>query len=184
MKKLNIPFYAQREIVEESEKNGACGVVCVKMILDFVHGTTYDVDDLIKETYIVGGKEPAGWNHEALVRVLRNHGTSSYKQEFISHTVSDLSLTTGILNTEQTEKFREIGIQKIKKSIDNGYPVMVSVKAGFGANESSHIVLIIGYDEENFYMNDSQRPSSEKHPLVCSINRFKEFWKGLVVFVE
>lgn len=184
MKNLKVPFYAQREIVEESEKNGACGVVCVKMILDFMKENINDVNALIKETYIVGIKEPAGWNHEALVRVLRNHGISAYKQEFISHEVSDLSASRGELHIKRTENFREIGIKKIKKSIDNEYPVMASVNAGFGANESSHIILIVGYDEDNFYINDSQRNSTEDQPLICSIKRFKEFWKGFVIFVE
>lgn len=184
MKKLNIPFYAQREIVAESEKNGACGVVCVKMILDFLHNTQYDVDDLIKEGYIVGGKESAGWNHEALVRVLRNHGVRAYTQEFISHDVPDLNASRGVLHPERTSQFVEFGINKIKKTIEAGLPVMTSVKPGFGANESAHVILIVGYDEENFYINDSQRPSSEKYPLVCPIERFKEFWKGLTVFVE
>jgi hypothetical protein len=185
MKVLPVPFYAQREIVEDSEKDGACGIVCIKMILDYFHNRSHDVHDLIKEGYIVGGKESAGWNHEALVRVLRNHGVRAYTQEFISHDIPDLSASRGVLHSERTAEFVQLGIAKIKKNIDEGYPVMVSVRPRFGANESAHIILIVGYEgEDTLCINDSQRPSSEEQPLLCNIDRFKEYWKGLSVFVE
>lgn len=184
MKKLNVPFYAQREIVSDDEKDGACGIVCVKMILDFFFDTEFDVHDLLKEGYIVGGKSNKEWNHETLVRVLRNHGIQSYRQEFISHDVLDFDLSRGELNQERTEQFIDFGIYKIKKSIDEGNPVMVSVKPGFGMNESSHIVLIVGYDDSNFYFNDSQRLSTNEHPLQFSIEDFKTYWKNFAIFVE
>jgi hypothetical protein len=184
MKTLNTPFYAQREILTDEEKEGACGIVCVKMILEFFLKKDFDIHILLKEGYIVGGKNNAEWNHEALVRVLRNHGINAYRQEFISHDVLDMNALAGVLNIERTEDFIEFGIEKIKKSIDAGYPVMVSVKPGFGINESSHIILIVGYDEDNFYINDSQRHSSDTHPLIFSIEKFKTFWKNFAIFVE
>jgi len=180
--KLEVPFYSQKEIVTNGESDGSCGIVCVKMILDFAEKDN-DIQSLLKEGYVVGGKKEEGWNHEALIRVLRNHEVLAFGQEFISHDV-DFDSNNGTENIEQTKKFFDLGIEKIKGSIDYGYPVISSVKPGFGENGNSHLILVIGYDEENFYLNDPQLNSDQEVPLVVSIERFKEYWKGLTIFVE
>jgi uncharacterized protein YvpB len=183
MKKLQVPFFAQHEIVENGEGHLSCGIVCVKMVIDFFNKDNSEIHDLIKEAVIVGGKESAGWKHETLVRVLRNHGILAYGQEFKSHKIN-LEKEFGESDKKQTDEFVKLGIQKIKNSIDFEFPVIVSVKPQFNGNPENHIVLIVGYDEENFYINDPQRKGQEKDPMPVSIEKFKEFWKGLTIFVE
>jgi uncharacterized protein YvpB len=181
---LEVPFWSQKHNVDNEDYiNNSCGIVCVKMILGFAGKESGDVDELIKEGHIVGGKSEAGWNHETLLRLLRNHGVLAYRQEFISHTV-DLEKEKGEEDQKETLTFRENGIEKIKGSIDYGYPVMVSVKPGFGENKGDHLVLVVGYDDENFYINDPQRKGYEKDPISVPLDKFKEFWKGLTIFVE
>lgn len=184
MKKLDIPFLSQKDNVLKKEySHNSCGIVCVKMILDFAQKTSRTLDELIQEGYVVGGTEFAGWNHETLVRVLRNHGVLSYRQEFKSHSV-DLETKQGVENIEVTNSFRELGFQKIKNSIDMGYPVMISVKPGFGENGGDHLILIVGYSDESFFVNDPQRKGQEKDPVPVSKEKIDEYWKGLSIFVE
>lgn len=181
---LEVPFYSQKDNVYKKEyKNNSCGIVCVKMVLAFAGKDSGDIDDLVQEGYFVGGTESAGWNHETLTRVLRNHGVLAYRQEFKSHTI-DLENKKGIDNQKQTEDFRELGIQKIKGSIDYGFPVITSMKPGFGENGGDHLILVVGYDEGNFYINDPQRKGQEKDPIRVSLEKFKEYWKGLTIFTE
>jgi uncharacterized protein YvpB len=181
---LEVPFWSQKHNVDNEEHiDNSCGIVCVKMVLSFAQKESGDIDELIKEGYIVGGKVDVGWNHETLLRVLRNHGVLAYRQEFISHKV-DLDSEKGTENSEQTKIFRKNGIEKIKGSIDYGFPVITSVRAGFGENGSDHLVLIVGYDDENFYVNDPQRKGMEKDPIRVSIEKFDEYWKGLTIFTE
>lgn len=184
MKKLDVPFWSQKDnVTEEEYVNNSCGVVCVKMVLGYAKKGDRHLDELIEEGYIVGGKEDAGWSHETLVRLLRNHGVLAYRQEFKSHKV-DLKTKKGEEYIEQIKIYRELGIQKIKNSIDLGFPVLVSVKPGFGENQGDHLVLIVGYSEDNFFINDPQRKGQEKDPIRISIEKFEEFWKGLTIFVE
>lgn len=179
---LQVPFYAQKEILTNGEANSACGIVCVKMILDYA-GKKNDIEDLIKEGYIIGGKVDAGWKHETIVRVLRNHGILAFPQEFRSHIV-DTEKEEGILNEKMTNEMRDVAITKFEMFIDQGYPVMVSVKPGFGNNKGDHLILIVGYDEENLYINDSGNSSEEESPIKVSKNKFMEYWKGLTIFTE
>jgi uncharacterized protein YvpB len=192
---LEVPFYSQKEIVTNGEGDSACGIVCVKMILDYktddrLQNTEHriSIDDLVKEGYIVGGKEEAGWKHETIVRVLRNHGIMAFRQEFIAHEVviskQKVESSKGVLNEEVTEEMRGVALTKFEMFIDQGYPVMTSMRPGFGENGGDHLVLIVGYDEDNLYINDSQMGSDEGSPIAVSKKKFMEYWKGLSVFVE
>jgi len=181
---LEVPFWSQKHNVDNEEYiDNACGIVCVKMVLAYPLRDSRSVDDLIKEGHVVGGKSDAGWNHETLVRLLRNHGILAYRQEFKSHEV-DLGSKKGTDNVEETENFINLGMEKIQGSIDHGFPIIVSVKPGFGENGGDHLVLVVGYDDENFYINDPQRKGYEKDPIRISLERFKEYWKGLTIFTE
>jgi predicted double-glycine peptidase len=179
---LDVPFYAQHEIVDK-DGHLSCGIVCVKMVIDFAGGKDGEIHDLIEEANIVGGKEKAGWKHETLIRVLRNHGILAYSQEFKSHDI-DLNSEQGAENREQTKIFRALGIEKIKGSIDYGFPVIASVKPEFNGNPENHIVLIVGYDKDTLYVQDPQRKGQEKDPMPVSIEKFLEYWKNLTIFVE
>jgi uncharacterized protein YvpB len=181
---LEVPFYSQKDnVYKEEYVNNSCGIVCVKMVLAFAGKDSGNIDELVQEGYIVGGTESVGWNHETLVRVLRNHGVLSYRQEFKAHNV-EVESKKGTENSQQTKYFRQLGIEKIKGSIDYGFPVIVSMKPGFGENGGDHLILIVGYDEENFYVNDPQRKGQEKDPIRVSAEKFEEYWKGLTIFVE
>lgn len=181
---LEVPFWSQKHNVDNEEYiDNSCGIVCVKMILAFAQKTVGSVDDLIKEGYVVGGKSKAGWNHETLVRLLRNHGVLAYRQEFKSHGV-DLEKEIGAENEVLTDLFIKTGINKIKRSLDFGFPVIVSVKPGFGENGGDHLVLVVGYDENSFFVNDPQRKGYEKDPIGVPIEKFEEYWKGLTIFTE
>ena len=110
---LEVPFYSQKDnVYKEEYVNNSCGIVCVKMVLAFAQKDSGDIDDLVQEGYIVGGTEAAGWNHETLVRVLRNHEVLAYRQEFKSHNV-DLDSKQGTDDEKQTKYFKELGIEKI-----------------------------------------------------------------------
>lgn len=181
--KLEVPFYGQREILEGEDGDNGCGIVCVKMVLDFVNEKEFEIKNLIKEAGIIGAQKKGKWSHESLIRILRNNGVLAFSQEFKTHDV-DLDKEKGQTNKNREEVFRSLGIEKIKGSIEMGFPVLASVKAGFGKNESDHVILIVGVDENNFYVNDPQRNGGEEQPLEVAIDRFKEYWKGLTIFTE
>lgn len=183
---LHIPFFSQlnKEVPEEIQRS-TCSIACIKMIFDF-KSVTNSFDDIYKEAQIIGGRELSGWNHETLVRLLRNHGILSYRQEFFGHSI-DVH-TMQVLHAEHSKDFEVQGLEKIKKVVEGGNPVIVSVFAGFSQdiennkslNMVNHIILITGFDEEYLYIND---PIFHK-PSKVAYAHFMNYWRRLAVFVE
>jgi hypothetical protein len=178
---IDVPFFSQLdEQVPQELRRSVCAIACAKMVLD---SRMYSVSfaDLLKEANIVGGRESAGWTHETIVRVLRNHGIPAYRQEFKAHV---LDLETGEPTPAQhSGEFAQQGILKIRRNIDDGNPVLVSVSAGFSDNSEDHVVLVIGYNEDSLIILDPLQ-SPDSNPVHVPIRRFMDFWKRLTIFTE
>jgi predicted transglutaminase-like cysteine proteinase len=82
-----------------------------------------------------------------------------------------------------TDTFVEQGILKIKKNIENGVPVIISVTAGFSENKEDHMVLVVGEDKGDFLLLDPIL-SSDQNPMKASVEYMKKFWKKFAIFVE
>ncbi len=181
MKTLNIPFFSQLDSsVPQEHQRHVCALACIKMIFDW-YAKGIDFEKIYQEAQIVGNQERAGWTHETIIRILRNHEVLAYRQEFLAHTINFETKKGEV--AEHTVQFVEKGIEKIKKNIDEGKPVFVSVKANFSENKEDHMILIIGYTQTDFIIHDPIL-NSEKTPLVFSIETFKTFWKNFAIFVE
>ena len=178
---LEIPFFSQLdEQVPEELTRSVCAIACIKMILDFKKENS-DFSKILKEAEWIGQKDKAGWTHEVLVRLLRNYNILAYRQEFIAHNIDVDNQQASV--ADHTNDFVEKGIQKIKTNIDNQNPVMVSVRAGFSENKADHMILIVGYEENNLIVFDPIL-HSDQNPKLINIDVFKDFWKKLAIFVE
>jgi uncharacterized protein YvpB len=172
---LNIPFFSQLDTkIPEELRRSVCAIACLKMILDYKN-SPQDFMTILKESEWIGHKDARGWTHEVLVRVLRNHNVLAYRQEFIGHSINVETASASV--AEHTTLLIEQGISKIKKSIDAQNPVMVSVTAGFSQNQSDHVVLVVGYDDNNFFVLDPIL-SQEQNPMKVPVDTFKTFWKS------
>lgn len=183
---LDIPFFSQldEEVPAELQRS-VCAIACIKMIFDF-KGVQKTFQDIYKEAQIIGGRESSGWNHETLVRLLRNHGILAYRQEFFGHSI-DLK-TLYATHAEHSNIFEQKGFEKIKETLGNGNPVIVSVFAGFSQdienkkslNMVNHMVVITGVDDEYVYVHD---PIFDV-PKKFSHMHFMNYWRRLAIFVE
>ncbi|MEN9921380.1 MAG: Peptidase like family [Candidatus Parcubacteria bacterium] len=181
MKNLNIPFFSQLDpSIPAEHQRKVCALACTKMILDS-KGESISFEHLFEEASIVGNYEKAGWSHETVVRLLRNHKVLAYKQEFLAHDIS-FEIQTGTV-AKHTEQFLQFGIQKIKQSIDKGNPVILSVRAGFSDNNGDHMILVAGYKDENLIILDPIL-LQEQNPKLISIDELKKFWKNFAIFTE
>jgi hypothetical protein len=59
----------------------------------------------------------------------------------------------------------------------------VSVKAGFSENKEDHMILIVGYQNDDFLVFDPIL-LPDQNPISVPVEKFKKFWKGLSIFVE
>jgi len=188
-KKLHINFYSQHsEDIDTDWRHRSCGIVCIKMVLDYLGlGKEEAVMDLIKEGKYIGGySEENGWNHDALVNLLRNHGVSAYRQEFRSH---EISVSDKISReSKYQEKLASVGIGKIISSVEKGAPVIVSVKEGFGTNKTSHLIVITGTKIDNnvfsgfYYIDPNTKENLESEQHFVELARFNSFWRNLAIF--
>ncbi len=184
--KLDTQFFSQySDAIAVEWQSKVCAIACTKMILDF-YGKENESMKLVEEGLLISkklvesgkplsGYTPGfGWGHDVLVFLLAQHGVPAYRQEF------------RVNNT-----FVQLGIEKIKKQIQTKKPTMISIAKDIkNPKTSGHLVLIVGYEEEEgiikgFYMNDPEKKNeTEGKDIFVDIESFLLSWKKLAIFVE
>jgi hypothetical protein len=180
--KLNVPYYSQKIDVKDSEwKNRACGIVCLKMVLDFTKPEskeTLDIAELIKIGVEMGAYGPSGWIHQGLVDIAAKSNLSIYRKEFKSD------------NFGEEQDMIDDGVKKIIKSLMVGDPVLVSAVKKFKYKDKFHMVVLVGFegDENNFkgfYYHDPDAGTVEEgEGLFISIEIFQKYWRKMAIFIH
>ncbi len=186
---IDVPYYSQyQNVLEEKWRSRACGITSAKMIIKYFYPDNDEsIDALIDEGVKIGGYNENGWDHESLVRIFRNRGIFSYKEEFKSQLIGNGNNSR--VPSIYDAKMAKAGIKKIVKMIKAGRPVIVSVDVGFGDNKSSHLIVLTGYDLDDngdvlgFMYNDPESPRGIKKNLFVEIEKFERYWRRLCIFV-
>jgi hypothetical protein len=161
------------------------------MVLDFYRADQKEIEitDLIKEGQRIDGyTEKYGWDHECLVRLLRNHGLASYRQEFKSLEID--SLTGGVSTSDFANKLGDFGCKKIRQQIESGQPVLVSVLKRFAEPNTFHMVLVVGFETsedriKGFYCDDPEaKDASIGQNIFVPLEDFMSAWRLLAIFVD
>ncbi|HEY9586055.1 MAG TPA: C39 family peptidase [Candidatus Paceibacterota bacterium] len=183
--KLNVPYHSQfDEITIPEWKERGCAITCLKMCLDFVKPNEIpNIDDLIKEGIAINGYlGNVGWRHETLVRLAHNHGVPAYQEEFRSVKV-DVANKTFSENIFEKDLI-DIGVQRIRETIDRKIPVIVSVneRSGF------HQLVVVGYEDSlgtttGFYVSDPDNRVGEKQGVFMPVSDFLAVWRKFAIFV-
>lgn len=188
MKKLEIPYYSQyKDVTLESWSERACAPTCLKMVLDYLSEGEFNhsIDDIILEgTTIVGGYiEGVGWNHAGLIRIAHNHNFLAYDEEFRSIKVNTESKT--FEKSEFENEMLEKGIEKMKKILGEGKPVIISCSKNFDEIHKPHQVVLTGFDDEGFYYHEPAKNSEEDgaHRQV-SFDNFRIHWRKFAIFLS
>ena len=168
--KLPITFFSQFDpSVPTEDQNNICGIACLKMIIDYKLGKKIDIKELLRERDRLEVKVPGvGSSHAGLSMILRNYGISSYAQEFKS--------SEGVY----AERLTIDGLDKMKRAVLSGKPVIVSIVKP--ELNSTHLVLLIGYNDEFWIFADPYNKDGE--PLSLSDTSFQEVFRKMVVFTE
>lgn len=175
--KLKVPYYSQKIDVKDSEwKDRACGITCLKMVLNFYGKGAPALDELIELGVESGAYGKSGWIHQGLVDVADRFGLTIESREFKSG--------------DESESLREEGVRQIIKSLKEGVPVLVSVVKKFKYSDKFHMVVLVGTegDEENpegFYYHDPDADAEkEGENLFVSIEMFRKHWRRMAIFVK
>jgi hypothetical protein len=162
-----VPFHSQHgEAVPEEWRWRACGIACLKTVIDMYSSVPVAISTLIdegvrEEAYLEG----VGWKHDGLVELAKLHGVRASRDEF-----------KGSIQK---------GIAVIKEHLKNGGFVMASVATEHENQKTFHLVLLIAVDKNGFYYNDSAKKSAEDgQGIYISFKDFQKYWRGLVIFFD
>ncbi len=185
--KLLVPFYSQfNKVTLDGWQDRACAPTCLKMVLQYLSDGDFkfSIDDLILEgTTIVGGYiEGIGWAHAGLIRIAHNHGFLAYDEEFrsIKINIRKKSFEKSDFEEELVTK----GIKKIKKTLENGVPVIISCSASFTDKHRPHQVVLVGYDEAGFYYHEPEARDDSGANRFVDLETFRKHWRKFAIFLN
>ncbi|TSD03419.1 MAG: hypothetical protein Athens071416_100 [Parcubacteria group bacterium Athens0714_16] len=193
MKKiLDVPYYSQILDVEEDYwKKSGCGIVSIKMIIDYFYkDTDFETPKLSKlfdEGIFIKGFINGYWVHKSLTSLIRNYGVSSYNQEFRSRSMNYENEDMFVNEHENT--FSENALNKICEQIKNNNPVIVSIFRNVNEQKGGHLIVLTGYEKRNknivgFFYNEPNSESIEQGKnIFVSKDIFLEMWKKFAIFV-
>jgi len=177
--KLSIPYYSQYINVNDPEwQPRACGVVCLKMLLDSKHTQTTSLDEMIVQGDAIGAYGKSGWEHDGLVALAKQYGV---KLERVEWRQSD---------DRNSDELNEEGINVILRQLEAGSPVIVSAIKNFEVKNKFHMVLIVGVEIEEgivkgFYYHDSDSYTETKGAYqFVPFGIFSTAWRRMAIFAK
>jgi hypothetical protein len=218
MKKiLDVPYYSEFDEIDGSTehielfKRRSCGIVSVKMAVDYITHSTglgmISLNRLIKlsikhKAYrlsIGGRRNYSGWSHSGIIKALSEAGFVAWRKRCfvlpsdIAHLKNEGIESDGI----KRYKEQELGefLETLAKSIDGGYPVIVSIEKNLGKKITPHLVVMTGYERKGskiagFYINDPNNPKSNNgnrpihKDLYITCGQFVPMWRKTAIFIE
>ncbi len=196
--KLKVPYHSQfRDSVREEWKSKACTVTCLKMAGDFlVPERLPSIDELFSEALFHSESMRSkgliadialsnGFPHDVIILLAHNYGIPAYREEFKSKSINTNS---EIKESQYSGDMLNEGINRLRQSIENGKPPIVSVLPGLSEGTSFHTILLVGFEEENgvvsgFYYHDPDSKVIDLESIFIPISKFLEFWRKMAIFV-
>lgn len=187
---LYVPFVSQYSVPrDEDGLSRACGMACVKKVIDFYQGETKPLSEymtegkMIRDAFIPG----IGWNHKGLVAILRNHGVGAYSEEFRS--VFNDTETGKVLPSPVQAEHLERGIRKIAREVQHGRPVIVSGVKQWKEKDKFHDMIILGVEKNRdeilgFYYHDPDDENIDGRNQYVSIETFRDCWRKFAIFIS
>ncbi|MBU4224143.1 C39 family peptidase, partial [Patescibacteria group bacterium] len=176
---LDVPYCSQYlDVGDEYWKNRACGMACVKMVLDYYKKDSESLDDLIKEGIEKVGYCEYGWVHDVLVEMMKERGLEVFRKEYKS------------ADYDEQKKIIEQAIKETINFLKKKRPVIISAVRNFSDEKKFHMVILTGFHANKnrvsgFYYHDPDSFSIEEgmHKFV-PIGIFKKYWRKMSVYAK
>ena len=187
---LYVPFVSQYSVPrDEDGLSRACGMACVKKVIDFYQGETQPLADYMKEGKMIRDAfiPGVGWNHKGLVAILRNHGVGAYSEEFRSvfNDIESGTVMPSPLESDHVER----GIRKISHEVQYGRPVIVSGVKQWKEKDKFHDMIILGVEKKRdeilgFYYHDPDDENKDGRNQFVDIQTFRDCWRKFAIFIS
>lgn len=187
---LDVPFVSQYSVERDIDGlSRTCGLACVNKIIDFATGENISLGDLVAEGKMVkGAYEPGiGWNHKALVAMLRNHNVGAYSEEFKA-VFNDIK-SGEVKDSPYLNDHLDRGIRKIAKEVEEGRPVIVSGIKGWKEEDKPHMMLVLGFETldgsiSGFYYHDPDDENIDGRNNFIDVTTFRNKWRRFAIFLS
>lgn len=177
---LDVPYKSQLpyETGGEGERQW-CGIVSLWMVLGYyLKNQAPKVEELLQKY----GAEITnlGFQHKGFLKIARDFGLRGFRKSWWAEPGVFPLMDKFSQEGESTEDIKEWantnieeGIFTIKKYISQGVPVIVSVNKDFSPSHSSHLVVVIGYENGNLVIHD---PLHKGECFRVGEEEFKNYW--------
>src|SRR3989344_7065379 len=162
---FSVSCYSQFLDVEDvSWRKKSCGIVALKMILDYWNVRMSACDALIKE----GIKSRAymkdvGWTHKGLVALAKKYNLKGRNFDWFGNSP-------------------EAAFRKMEKYL-RLYPIMASVHKDFDLRNNGHLIVLTGLVNSNIFYNDPDFKERENIRQKVSLGKFLKGWKRRIIVV-
>ena len=175
---LNVPYQSQ-EPLETSQEKRWCGIASLWMILAYhLKDQAPKVEDLLAK--YGADFESDGFTHRFLLKIARDFGLKGFRKSWWA--------SPGV--EDQVKKFKEEGeseeeinswletnIQEgfytLGQFIQKGTPIIVSVNPEFSPSFSTHLIVLVGEEGDNFVFHDPYKKGSN---YKISKDEFEKYW--------
>lgn len=178
--RLEVPYKSQLSF----EKGGPgerrwCGIACLWMVLAYLLKENAPTVEELLEKY---GREieERGFLHQDFLKIARDYGLSGFRKSWWAQPGVQLLLGKFRLEGEteqEIDAWMETNIEEsfgtIEKMVLGGIPVTASVTAEFSPSQSTHLIVIVGVEDNHLIIHD---PLKKGANFKISRQEFKKYW--------
>lgn len=163
---FDVPKYSQHLDVRDGDwKEKSCGIVAVKMVLDYWRMSSPDCDELIKKGIEMDGFiSGVGWKHKELSLLAKSFGVEAE-------------------NFDWAKEEKDAAFKKLEDFLEK-YPVVASIYSGFNPEtKNGHLIVLTGMDDNFVHYNDPDSEGREEIAGKILIDKFLAGWKKRVIVI-
>lgn len=184
---LDVPYQSQQPLEENGAVRKWCGIACLWMVMAyFLKDQAPKIEQLLQKC---GAEfEAAGFLHQDLIKIARVYGLSGFRKswwaqpgiqalldKFKSEGESDQDLSGWMeINIDES-------LHTLEQLIHQDTPVIISVNQDFSPSSSTHLVVLVGVEDDNFIIHDPYKRGAN---FKISQEEFKKYWLRQAIVIK
>lgn len=184
--KLDVPYQSQIPL-ETTEDKRWCGLASLSMVIGYYLKDSAPPAQELVEKY-AQDLEESGFTHQFLINIARDYNLRGFRKSWWASPGDQTLIEKFRAEGENDQDIKdwsdtnlEEGIFTIKSSIEKNCPVIVSVSPEFSPSNSTHLIVLVGYEDDNLIIHD---PYKKGEGYKISEDEFKKFWLKQAIFIR
>jgi len=177
MVRHDVPFLSQyADLCDHQWRARGCGIVALKMALDFWHGgsrlcRTAPLDALLRDGLAAGAyREGIGWSHGGLAALATSYGYEAFNADWAAN---------GPAPKSPPDAWQALLAELVRG------PVLASVWSGMDPErQGGHIILVTGFADGLVAFNDPEELTEREGRKLLALDRFLRAFKRRYVVVR